>query len=86
MVLRHLDLQLKPEQIERLANSEQGAIEWILWEVKARIQDAIAAKRFRPSSGRKSRMSSTTSSASTSRGIPPILGEIFLLKNEFSRK
>lgn len=65
LVLRHLKIQLKNEQIEKLANAENGNIEWVLWQVKNQIEEAIKNGQFRPSSRCAS---STSRSVTNSRG------------------
>lgn len=52
VVLRYLDLKLNGEQIDKLANADPLAVEWILFEVKSRVEQLIREGRFRPSNRR----------------------------------
>lgn len=62
VVLRHLNIQLSASQINQLANSEEGAIESLIWLVRQRIEEALEKRRFRPTSGATSSQISRRSS------------------------
>lgn len=74
VVLRHLNIQLSASQINQLANSEEGAIESLIWLVRQRIEEALEKRRFRPTSG----ATSSQISRRSSRGC--IQKNIFCLK------
>uniref|UniRef100_A0A914H8N9 CH-like domain-containing protein n=1 Tax=Globodera rostochiensis TaxID=31243 RepID=A0A914H8N9_GLORO len=61
-VLCHLGIRLSVEDIESLANAEEGAIQTFLAILRVKIDSAITQRRFRPSS------TSRGSSRSCSRG------------------
>lgn len=52
MVLHYLGFRLSNASINKLVNGEPGAIEFILYRLREKIEQAVQERRFRPTKKR----------------------------------